>query len=978
MQKRFMALIMTLIMSIVLLIGTLEVLNLVYASGAPEIFTIVTRDNALERDDVYTETNQVYLNEVFTVRFYVRNFDTIISAVIPTLYDYDLAVLLAHNGDEVNGTTHKMDIVSYNPDFVLVDNAQYPRFDIEEGKFSLWLQANSMLRPNGDELFLFAIQFRAIAEGDFEVEFAQSFDGVSPWGATIYSEGGNLELNPTQMHQSSNLNAADLRIGRLRSAPPEYVIVHINLDGTATVIVAGDWENGAIITLYDPDGKQIGTHASVNEHGNAVFFVPADDIPENGRFYATATEPYKNESKKVAGEPFDTDWIIVYLEDPRVIIVPFGTSELVIPFLTRIEGQIGLRTIDRETGEEIGVFIPDELPSSINFDGYFDVASPPGWTSTTYDSQISGEYDFIGSPVPPNYITNPNNLTATQQVVVLPEGYFNAVIFVNAGPTFWQIVATNETATRPDPDPEREGYKFLGWFLEGTNTVFDFNTPISELTVLEAKWLSEETFTITGALVGRSIVSNQTITYEVTVVEPRSGTVQTNINGNYSITDIPYGATITITAPAPDSGWTVSPSRNITDLNVRGNLDRRNFYYTRTGGTTIIGGGGGGGGGGIPLSTLRIDCINEYNEIIFTQTIERVAVGSTQTVNAPDLEGYVLNDSPTKTITIVSNAAQNVVVFRYITEDAPPQLERDDHFRYLFGYEDGTIRPEWQVTREEVATIFFRLLTQETRSRFRTNWHTFPDVESGRWSNQQIATMQNAGILQGDWEYGTFRPGDPITRAEFAIIAMRFDNIGLSYEHDFDDIVGHWAERNIAAAVYRGWVTGYPDGTFRPDQHITRAEAATLINRVLGRSVDQYGLYAPIVVHWPDLSNTHWAYFEIMEASISHVFVRRYDDIQIIENWTGAGDDVDFGEVLFLPGTFTAYHYVPEFEAELQIGYETEHIPEQEYILHTVNIGDTLSGLAVRYNTSITEIMYLNDLDSDVIQLGQTLRIVVN
>jgi len=279
--------------------------------------------------------------------------------------------------------------------------------------------------------------------------------------------------------------------------------------------------------------------------------------------------------------------------------------------------------------------------------------------------------------------------------------------------------------------------------------------------------------------------------------------------------------------------------------------------------------------------------------------ITEVAVGSVQRGYAPDLEGFILNDDPTRTITTVLDGGQNIITFRYRRD---VELDDRDHFRYIFGFPDGTIRPESEITREEVATVFFRLLTTDSRNRNRTTTHTFPDVEIGRWSTQQIGTMQRAGILQGDWYYGTFRPGDSITRAEFATIAMRFDAIGLSYAHDFGDIVGHWAERSIAAAANRGWILGYPDGTFRPDQPITRVEAMTLINRVIGRNVDAAGLYWDIVIDWPDLPRYHWGFYQVMEATISHEHERRYGEnaVNNVENWLGPFPDVNFGEQLWV------------------------------------------------------------------------------
>jgi len=161
--------------------------------------------------------------------------------------------------------------------------------------------------------------------------------------------------------------------------------------------------------------------------------------------------------------------------------------------------------------------------------------------------------------------------------------------------------------------------------------------------------------------------------------------------------------------------------------------------------------------------------------------------------------------------------------------------------------------------------------------------------------------MQNAGILRGDYYYGTFRPAYSITRAEFATIAIRFDQLSADATHNFSDVYGHWAERYIASAAQRGWVTGYPDGTFRPDQPITRVEAMTLINRVLDRHVDYTGMDWDLDPQWPDLPRYHWGFYQVMEATVSHDWVRRYPNtFNLVENWTGPWPDVNFGEMIWI------------------------------------------------------------------------------
>ena len=222
----------------------------------------------------------------------------------------------------------------------------------------------------------------------------------------------------------------------------------------------------------------------------------------------------------------------------------------------------------------------------------------------------------------------------------------------------------------------------------------------------------------------------------------------------------------------------------------------------------------------------------------------------------------------------------------------PAELEYAAHYRYLQGYPDGTIQPEGYITREETAAVFYRLLSTESRNNYRNTENNFPDVLEGMWSVTEISTLTKAKILKGD-DMGNFRPRSSVTRAEFAAIATRFDNLPADANHGLTDIAGHWAEEAIAAAYQMGWVDGYEDGSFRPNDPITRAEAAKLINRVLKRRVDQHGLLDELVIDWPDLPVEHWAYYELMEATVSHESHHRYDN-RIMEKWTGPADDINF------------------------------------------------------------------------------------
>ncbi|RUT47267.1 VWA domain-containing protein [Paenibacillus anaericanus] len=217
---------------------------------------------------------------------------------------------------------------------------------------------------------------------------------------------------------------------------------------------------------------------------------------------------------------------------------------------------------------------------------------------------------------------------------------------------------------------------------------------------------------------------------------------------------------------------------------------------------------------------------------------------------------------------------------------APPTLEKENHYNYINGYPDGTIKPENRISREEVAAIFYRLMDDETRSSYLKNDSSYGDVEGSRWSNKHIATMENAGIITG-YPDGTFKPGRQITRAEFAAIASRFDNLDEQENTLFSDIKDHWAAKYIVSAANKGWIKGYPDGTFKPNQYITRAEAMAFINSVLNRKTRVPGIHEDAKA-WPDNNIAKWYYTEVLEATNHHDYSRNEDGS---ETWTEVKSD---------------------------------------------------------------------------------------
>ena len=214
-----------------------------------------------------------------------------------------------------------------------------------------------------------------------------------------------------------------------------------------------------------------------------------------------------------------------------------------------------------------------------------------------------------------------------------------------------------------------------------------------------------------------------------------------------------------------------------------------------------------------------------------------------------------------------------------------PDLNTTDHFAYIIGRDDGLVHPMASITRAEVATIFFRMLTDESRTMFWSTDSVYVDTDSSDWFNNASATLTNAGIITGK-PGGLFDPNAPITRAEFATIAVRF--FGGTYEGEdiFPDIAGHWANQYINRAAVLGIIEGRGDGTFDPDAYITRAEAMTIVNRTLGRAPSAEHML-PDMITWPDnMDTTTWYYAAVQEATNSHDFELIEVDGTQVESWT--------------------------------------------------------------------------------------------
>ena len=259
-----------------------------------------------------------------------------------------------------------------------------------------------------------------------------------------------------------------------------------------------------------------------------------------------------------------------------------------------------------------------------------------------------------------------------------------------------------------------------------------------------------------------------------------------------------------------------------------------------------------------------------------------VSLDKVPTCESYTFTGWYADKALTDKITNVKMTGNKTVYAGWKATGVPDMLNGDDHDAYVIGYPDGNVHPQGNISRAETATIFFRLLKADTRDGNLTAENVFADVANGKWFNKAVSTMAKLGIVKGR-SAESFAPDAPITRAEFAAICARFNTKPTNTSNSFSDISGHWAEAEIERAVAFGWIAGYPDGTFRPDTYITRAEAMTMINRVLCRMPqDEKDLLRTMVV-WPDNKPTDWYYLAVQEATNSHEFERKG---AVNETWT--------------------------------------------------------------------------------------------
>ena len=498
-----------------------------------------------------------------------------------------------------------------------------------------------------------------------------------------------------------------------------------------------------------------------------------------------------------------------------------------------------------------------------------------------------------------------------------------------------QHVKSGEKAVLP-AEPTLKGYTFAFWYLgddEQNATAYDFNTPVTENITLTAKWNINK-YTVTfNSYGGTPVPPAQEVEYGLTATEPATAPTKTGYtfdgwylgDEKYDFSDA-VEQNITLYANWKKNIYTVTYTDGVDGEEVfadqtyrvpfedttpafKGNPTRDGYVFdgwkpafsdTVTGNVTYV-----------AQWTARTDLsytVHYYLKNTTKQVAnDKMVAGQTfnadVTENAIRISGYRVYGDSVKSITI--GTGTNEIIFYYTRASRPstpskPTLNTGDHYAYVMGYPDGMVRPNGSITRAEVSTILFRLLSDKTRDEYFTTESSFTDVKAGAWYNNSIATLEKAGVIVDTAKGGAFRPNEAITRAELAAMLAQFSDAKPVKGVKFSDVSAeHWAYEAIAIAAKMGWIEGYPDGTFRPDATITRAEMMTLVNRALERvpSDEDHLLSKRVMLTFPDCKSSDWFYIAVQEATNSHTYERAATEKNGDEQWTALRANRDWTQL---------------------------------------------------------------------------------
>ena len=404
----------------------------------------------------------------------------------------------------------------------------------------------------------------------------------------------------------------------------------------------------------------------------------------------------------------------------------------------------------------------------------------------------------------------------------------------------------------PTTNPTRSGYIFTGWNTkaDGSGDAFTAATDVTSNITVYAQWKDSTTYSVTYKDgVDGTVFADQT-TADLHVGDTTPAFSGTPTRSGYTFTGWEPSVAATVTDNAV---YTAQWAKNSSSSH---HSTRYTLHYESNGGTA-------------------------YKDERYSSGT-KVTLDKTPTRESYTFTGWYADKELTQKISSIKMTSDKTVYAGWEATGVPDKLNGDDHFAYVIGYPDGKVHPKGNISRAETATIFFRLLKADIRDGNLTADNGFSDVSNGQWHNKAISTMAKLGIVKGR-RADNFDPDASITRAEFAAICARFNTKPVENSGSFSDISGHWAENEIERAAAFGWISGYPDGTFRPDARITRAEAMTMINRVLCRMPQSESDLLDSMVTWPDNKPSDWHYLAVQEATNSHDFDRKGE---VGESWT--------------------------------------------------------------------------------------------
>lgn len=501
---------------------------------------------------------------------------------------------------------------------------------------------------------------------------------------------------------------------------------------------------------------------------------------------------------------------------------------------------------------------------------------------------LSGKFEALAAVTAKDYGEHyPTNDADTKQNIKIEEGLTIDVKYdldehtltfeTNGGSAINPVTVRHGNAVARPADPTKDKYTFIGWYADP-----EFTEEYDFATVLEADKTIYAKFELTSTPIGDIYVRYDVLhikqlpdgTYdlanaEVEHLSAKKDTTVTAVAKNYSATHHFFNSklgTLTGTAIQPYMGVDGKPVYTI--LSVYYDLDFHTLTFDTMGGSKIA------------PETVR-------HGLTVAKPKDPVNGGflfdgwyTDKTYRTP----YNFATPLTQDTTIY--AKWFLIVLPGVTvKKNTPKLNTADHFAYVQGYPDGTVKPAGNITRAETAAILFRLMDDASRKTYYSTKSGFRDVASGSWYNTYVATLNNAGVIT-DSSNGYFRPNEAITRAELAAMLAKFSETTSAANYFNDVSAKYWAANAIAICAKLGWITGYPDGTFRPDKNVTRAELMAMINRATGRAPKSADAFLPGMKTWIDNTADKWYYLDVQEATNSHSYT-----VKGSETWTALTSD---------------------------------------------------------------------------------------